>query len=283
MTPNDQMRKFALASGAAQVPVEIQKFIAAQAIESQKSILAFPYYSTARFSALAVTNEADATSTYTVLRNQQETCFNYKIGDVAPQSGFASGFSMTDAETNLLQASSTRDNADVLIHGIAIELCSDSPAGENEDVTYSIAQQLVRALWRNVSCQLSLSGTETHLLGVLSHFPSGGGLYGAMIDSLYQPALDGAAPVAEPFPSNGNPMAGNFYRFPSPLLWRATGSGKKDTSLVITFTNRHEILLSSTARAAGTGIVEFVRPEAIACDLRVRLAAVQVSDRSSNT
>lgn len=278
-------RRAQLQQMMARVPEELRGAIAKEALESQKSVLAFPYYSTVRLDGV---RSGGGPFTYTVAGGPRKA-FNYKIGD-APgvQSGFPLAFQATMAETNLLKASETRDNADVLIWGLAIENCSTN----NSD--------FAREAWRHCYVQLSLSGTDQHLLGPLTFFPSAGGLYGSKSSSIEQPPLDSVKAPPDGHLNNGNPTAGNYFRLPHPVRWEANGSGKKDTSLIITVSNDLAIAFSGvTARApmlacpcegedppAPPVVVAGYDPPAdgdVFVDLRIRLISVSISERSTNT
>lgn len=260
-----------------QIPSEMRRGIAAEALASQKSVLAFPYYSTARFNAARTGAGPYA---YTMASGTRKT-FNYRIGESPGASaGFATGVQVGKAETNLLKASETRDNADVMVWGVAIE------ARPGSDPYF------VKQLWANAYVELSLSGTDAHLLGPLTFFPQAGGLYGMAASLVETPDLQ--APKARPdgVLSNGNPTAGNFFKLPQPVRWESGGSGKKDTSLVIAITIDNAIALAGVAdRAAAASVsgspgqAAFVSPAdgSIFVDLRVRLISISISERSTNT
>ena len=275
------------------VPAALRQQIANEALNSQKSVLAFPYYSTLRFDGV-VTGSGPYTVTIT---SGTRKCFNYKVGDAGggsatlPGNGFATTYVASYSDTNLLKPSETRDNADVLIWGLAVEVRPGSDP------------QLTKSVFRNAYVTLSLSGTDSYQLGRLSFFPSGGGLYGAA-PSLVVPAslLDAYGAIIGHL-NNGNPTAGNYFRFPQPIRWQANGSGAKDTSLVVSVTtdtapltndgaSASSTTYSVTARAAAasasgsTGVAAwpFVTPATsqVFCDLTFRLVSVSISERSVN-
>jgi len=273
------------------VPPDLRKLIADEALSSQKTVLAFPYYSTVRFEGV---KSGAGPSTYTVTSGTRKA-FNYKIGDTGggraslPGNGFNTSFTMTAAETNLLKASETRDNADVLIWGIAAEVRPGSDPA------------LVRDVWRNAYVTMSLSGTDSHVIGRLSFLPSAGGLYGAQPSRLVEPSRLETYGQTLGHMNNGNPTAGNYFRLPSPVRWEANGSGKKDTSLVVSCildngigTNGPEAASATTyqatARAAvasasgSTGIAAWGEPVdgSVFADVTFRLISVSISERSTN-
>lgn len=252
-----------------------QQMAARAALASQKTVLAFPYFSTVRFNAART---GAGPYVYTIAAGTRK-CFNYKIGDQPTGAGFASTYTVGKTETNLLKASETRDNADVYIWGIAAELCSNSDA------------YMAKQVWRNAYVELALSGTDQHLLGPLSFFPGGGGLYGMGDSTVIVPSAIDSVSRAVGHLNNGNPTAGNYYRLPQPLIWQANGSGAKDTSLVISVTVDSAIATGSvTARSAtapssgSTGQLAFDPPAdgTVFVDVRFRLVSVSVSQRSAN-
>lgn len=256
----------------ANVPPDVRSLIAKDAIDSQKSILAFPYYSTVRVQTV---RSGAGPFAYSIVSRQGITAFNYKIGDSLVPAGFPAGTNSTDVETNILSASQTRDNSDVMIWGLAAYVTPDSDP---------LVTQLV---WRNSSIYLALSGTDTFQVGRLEMLPAAGGLYGMGVSLLSQPPLNQTQDNPQGFINNGNPMAGNFLRFPNAIRWNANGSGKKDTSLTMTlFTNPFSIT-GVTTRAAGAGVSGYTAPAALAqgtyCDIVFRLVSVSISERSENT
>lgn len=250
-------RQAQIDQAVAGIPAAQRAAIGNAAIASQKAVLAFPYWSTVRFLA-----DNDGMGTFTLAANTSVTAFNYAIGQDASPAGFAAPFPATRSETNLLQASQTRDNADLLIFGIAAELCSNSDA------------TLAQHLWRFVALRLQLSGTDGYDLGVLAHFPGGGGLYGQGIAGAILPGSQSVVQVGSL--SNGNPMAGSYYKFPAPLLWQAVGGGRKDTSLVVTCTNTSAFSFDGDAAMGQT------LPDELIVDVRFRLISTSVSERSAN-
>lgn len=272
MATQDQLNQ-ALSS----VPSELRNHIAKLALNSQKSVLAFPYYSTCRFNAAL---SGAGPFAYTVAAGTRK-CFNFKIGDLpGALAGFPTTLQMTKAETNLLKASETRDNADVYIWGIAVE------ARPSSDPYF------VKQVWNNAYVELALSGTDQYLLGPLSFFPAGGGLYGAAPSAVTLPPATASTDVPLGHLNSGNPTAGNYFRLPQPVIWQANGSGKKDTSLVVSVTMDQPVAFGGVAdRAASAGGAStsgtnaFVHPAdgTVFCDLRIRLISVSISERSTNS
>lgn len=261
------------------IPPEVRKAIAEDALNSQKSILAFPYYSTVRFNAART---GAGPYVYTITQGPRK-CFNYQIGSTPGSgAGFSTTFQVGKDETNLLKASETRDNADVLIWGLAAEVCPGSDP------------YFAGVLWRNAYVELALSGTDSHLLGPLGFFPQAGGLYGQASSAMLEPSQLQALDIPRGFLSNGNPTAGNYYRLPQPVRWESNGSGKKDTSLVLSvgldsdqaFTTTVAAARAAVAAGANTsGANAFAIPAdgSVYVDIRFRLISVSISERSTNT
>jgi hypothetical protein len=244
---------------------------------NQKAVLSCPYYSTVR---LRTTKAGAGPFTFTGDTTEKKA-FAYKIGDVMDVAGFPAGTIATKAETNMIKASETRDNADVLIWGISIELAK----GEIK---------LARDWWRVCVVELSLSGTDSYQLGRLAFFPQCGGLFGTQRSFLEAGQLVETSGPMWGVVTNGNPNAGSFFKLPEPLLWEALGSGKKDTSLVVKITPTAAVVENAADRAAVAGaapgasgrVEAFTTPadqaDGTFVDLCIRLHTVQVGERSRN-
>lgn len=281
-SPQDQARQAANFQRLAAMDPGFRAFVAAQAIKEQKTVLPVPYWSTVRIAGTVAANVLTVAAT-------PRKAFSYQIG----QDMTAAGFTTTTAEgaeTNLLQASQTLDNADVWIWGLAVELCTNSEA------------ILAARLWRECLVELSTSGTQSIRLGTLGMFPGAGGLYGQARSFIGQPptnqkgAPDGGAGALFGCMANGNPMGGNFMRFPQPFKWSSIGSNASDSQLTVTITPVRAITIALAATRAAVAVVAMVTPGTVEvatqpatgdlgtfCDLRVRLVAVAVGARSQNT
>ncbi len=280
--PQDQAAQAANYRRLAAMDPQFRAFVAAQAIKEQKTVLPVPYWSTVRIAGTVAANVLTVAAT-------PRKAFAYQIG----QDMTVAGFTATTAEgadTNLLQASQTLDNADVWIWGLAVELCPNSEP------------ELAQRLWRECLVELSTSGTQSIRLGTLGMFPSAGGLYGTGQSYIGQPptnqrgAPDGGVGALISSMSNGNPMAGNFMKFPQPFKWSSIGSNAGDSQLTVTITPVRAITKTLAPTRAAVAVVAAVTPGTIEvatqpatgdrgtfCDLRVRLIAVSVSNRSQNT
>lgn len=281
-SPQDQAKQQQYFRQLAAMDPNLRAFVAAQAIKEQKTVLPVPYWSTVRIAGTVAGNVLTVAAT-------TRKAFSYQIG----QDMTAAGFTATTAEgaeTNLLQASQTLDNADVWIWGLAIELCPNSEP------------LLAQRLWRECLVELSTSGTQSIRLGTLGMFPSAGSLYGVGQSFIGQPptnqkgAADGGYGSNVGSLSNGNPMAGNFMKFPQPFKWSSIGSNAGDSQLTVSITPVRAITHALAATRAAVPVVAAVTPGTIEvatqpatgdrgtfCDLRVRLIAVSVSNRSQNT
>lgn len=268
MTTMKNIRRQQLAPLLEKIPPEIREMIAEDALQSQKAVLAYPYYSTVR--VRAVRSGTTPTFTYTVDTNTRKA-FGYKVGDEISQAGFAAATTATLADTNLTAGGSqTNDNSDVLIWGVCAELCQGSEI------------LLAEPLWRHSVVQLSLGGTNTFTLGPLSLFPNPGGLFGAQRSKVVPGSVAEAFGMAAFEASNGNPTASSYRQLPQPVRWNASGSGKKDAALTISLTPTRPIVVAGADRAAATGIEEFTAIADAFVDVRFSLVCLQVSERSTN-
>jgi hypothetical protein len=252
-----------------------RRLVASQAIKEQKTVLPVPYWSTVRIQGTVAAN------VLTVAPGPRKA-FAYQIGQDMTVAGFTAAATTADSpETNLLQASTTLDNADVWIWGLAIELCPNS-----EPI-------LAARLFRDCVVELSTSGTQSIRLGTLGMFPSAGGLYGtgrsfAAVPSFAETgAGDGGTGAPVGFVANGNPMGGNFMRFPQPFKWSSVGSNQGDSQLVVNIEPKRAITIPlNVTRAAAAGVAAYTQPTTgqlgTFCDFRLRLVAVSVSNRSQN-
>jgi hypothetical protein len=214
--------------------------------------------------------------------------FQYAVGNSMAVAGAPSASNATFSDTNLLVQGTTLSNADVWIYGVCLE-----PLEGSEPV-------ILQALWNDSYLDISTDGQTSIRIGTPAMFPGAGGLYGrgqsgALLppDNTTGPSVTGAAnagPGAEVgFISNGNPMAGNFIRFPQPFKWAGVGTGAADATLTIgmTLTRALTYTLPGT-RAAGGTTGQYTAPTArgdagTIARVRIRLVAQSVARRSANT
>lgn len=283
MTMAEQARQAAIARQVAGLPTEVRMAIQSNYDLNQIVVLNLPYYSTVRFQA---TRAAGPPVSFTIDTTQRRA-FAYAIGQGLQIAGFLAAYgNATEAETNLLSQSQTRNNADVWIYGIAAYLSQDSEPA------------LARRVWRDTDVQISLNGDQNIPLGTFEAFPAGGGLYGAGVSAIKEPdlrtpgggAVENGAGAIMPFANNGNPMSASYYKFQNPFKWAGIGTAGADSSLVVTCTPRRTIVeTAGVARAAAAGTTAAFTPPAAAGDLgtyvdvRFRLICVSVAKRSVNT
>lgn len=265
VNPRQQISQLRNLAAAAQVDPATRALIGQDALDSQVTILPLPYWSTVRFRGI----RAGAGPFTFATSVETRKAFAYKIGDDMQVAGFASGTAAQSNDTNLLAGGSqTNDNAAFVITGVGVEVV---PGSEPE---------LVKAIMRECALSLSLSGTNRQLLGPIARFPQPGGIFGQQCSTLSSEDGAGGTPAGQlnGVLQNGNPQAGNLYKLGQfPLRWNAVGSGKKDTSLVISFDLGAAITLAGEATA---GV--YTAPAEIFADFRVHLHGIQISKRSSN-
>lgn len=269
LSPMAQVRQLQAYTAISSLPPGIREQLADAVLKSQKSVQPWPYYSTIR--VLLTRSGASPNFLYTQTSVTTRKCFNYGIGQAMDVAGFTAGTAATSAQTNVLNASTTRDNADVMIWGVACEL------GETSD-------PIVAAnVWNNSALFMSLSGTDVYQVGRLAQIPGAGGLYGSASSLVATPPLDSTHDVPAGFLSNGNPMAGNFMRLPQAFWWNAQGSGKKDTSLVMSLETQPISIGPLATVAVATGVAGYAPPTSVFADIIVRLVSVSLSERSVNS
>ena len=255
----------------ARISPEVRELIAQDALLSQKSVVPLPYWSKVRYEAARV-GVAPGPYTFT-FPTQNRAAFSYGVGGDAQLAGFAAGFQATQAETNLVKANETNDNADYIIEGISIAFMCDQ-------LTEGL---LVGEVFQNTSVEFSFSGQTTLRINNLVGIPGAGGPYGTQASIVRSGVSDSVQGSPISYLANGNPMAGNFLRFRAPFRWNAAGGGKKDSSLQVLLSQRRPFTLTSSAdRAAGAPVEAFSVPASIHLDLMIALHGVSVSERSNN-
>jgi hypothetical protein len=282
MNPVSASRQAQINQYIASLPPEVRAAIVQSGIQDARAILPTPYWSTVRFGATVAANTA------TIAAGTQAKAFQYSIGQDMTVAGFTTT-TATGADTNLLRAGETLDNSDVYIYGLAA------------DPTPNSEPRILENLWRDCLVELSLNGTSSIRLGTLNMFPGAGGLYGVGKSNLVLPSAqdtgrgaDGGGGTAMSYLSNGNPMGGNFLRFPQPFKWCGVGTGGVDAtlSIIVTLTRAVSIPLAATraavaggANTSGTGA--WTQPATggvgTIADIRFRLVSVSIAKRSVNT
>jgi hypothetical protein len=273
MNPIQDNRAAQINAMIARLPPEVRSAIVAAGAKDARTVLPVPMWSTVRVRGTVAANALTIDTT-------SRKAFQYAVGQDMTIAGFP-GTIAQFCDTNLLRAGETLDNANVWIWGLAAELCPNS-----DPVVAS-------RVWRDSIVELSLNGTTSIKLGTLGMFPSAGGLYGAGTSFLAMPTeattapQDGGQGSQVGYVANGNPMGGNFLKFPQPFKWSSVGGGGSDSSLsVIVTPNRTITIPLAATRAAAAGVGQYTQPATgdlgTFVDIRFRLISVAVSERSVN-
>jgi hypothetical protein len=276
MDPVEAAKQAQMNQIIAALPPEVRAAIVAAGVQDAKAVLPVPYWSTVRFAPTITA----ATNAFIAAQNPRKA-FQYAIGGQAQVAGFAAAYQPQPDDTNLLRPGETLDNADVWIYGLAAELCPNSDA------------KIAMEVWRNAWVELSLNGTTSIRLGTLGMFPSAGGLYGQGLSQILLPpisdtggGIDGGPGATVTAMANGNPMGGNFLRFPQPFKWCGIGTGGADAQLTVLVNLGQDVNIPIVAsRAAGAGVAAWTSPttdNVAPVDIRFRLISVSISKRSVN-
>jgi hypothetical protein len=196
----------------------------------------YPYYSHVRFQFTAsAAGGPPATNTYSLAAGSTVKAFNYAQGQSLTGAGFLAG-NATALDTNLIKQSETIGGETVKIYGISFLLDTDGDA------------ELTRLAFANVSVRIGLNGDQNvYNFGPLSMMPGGGGLYGAGRTDTVEPGLLDRYSMVGAL-SNGLPGTANYFRLPTPIIWKPPGS--TDASLVITCVVERAISFTSLNRVA---------------------------------
>lgn len=260
------------------LPADVAGFIREKHPNREVIVSPLPYWSTTR---VACARAAGPPVVLSVAAGTQVTAFSYGLNGDMGAAGRA-GVLAARNDTNLQIAGQTRDNSDVFIWGLAAHIKHDSEG------------EITRRLVGSMDFQISTNGSVMLPLGTLEMFPAGGGLYGASNSFILEPdlatpgAVDGGPGGLSAFSNNGNPMSGNFFRLPQPILWSGVGGGGSDNTLQIIGTvDRALSITCSVARAAAAGVSAYTPPAAAGddgtfMDVRWRLICVAVTPRSVN-
>lgn len=195
------------------------------ALQNQRRVTAYPYYSTVTWYAEKV-GDPPGPYSYTIARGEERRAFSYGKGELMVNAG-APVIVATPADTNLTQAAETISGENVEIHGMAIQLKQSGLIGQDP-----LNPQLLALLQTHCSVDLSLNGDQNRFhLGTLGQIPGAGGLTGAGQDLTGQNALTGAANKME-FANNGWSTRSNFFRLPEGLIWRNKGMADSQLALI---------------------------------------------------
>jgi hypothetical protein len=278
MSPAEQAQMMTLIRQAAGMSPELRAQLAQMAVDDQRVVLQLPYWSVIEFSATPDTGVI-------TIDTKRRAAFQYAQGQDMGGAG-AAGKLATYSDTNLQRQGETLSNADVYIYGVCVE-----PLPGSEPL-------ILEALWDDGFLDLSTDGQNSVRIGTPAQFPAAGGLYGAAQSADVLPDVqtsgivtDGGPGASKSYLSNGNPMAGNFKRFPSPFKWGGVGQGGSDAALSIGMTlTRPRVITLPTARTAGAaGIAPggYTQPSAAGdygtwARLRISLITQSFNRRSQN-
>lgn len=264
---NDALARAQAAEFASRFPQAAQQLSSAT-LASQLTVFNLPYWSTSRFRAVRT---GAGPFTFTMAAGVRKA-FSTKVGGVGDSAGFASGFVITEAETNLLNENNTRNNESLEIIGISAEI--DALASPS----------IVAWLFRYAFLSVQLGSDSTIPLGKLSMFPQAGGMFGSSPDPLELPAL-GDTQFIRPFATNGNPQNANYFKLDVPIKWNGVNEGS-DTNFNIITDVKQAFTKTTTDRAGATGVAAFTSPADGAvgtyADITFRLHGRRIGQRGVN-
>lgn len=206
----------------------------------------YPYYSHVRFQfGATAAGGPPATNTYVYTAGTQVQAFNYSQNQSLVGAGFLAG-NATALDTNLNKQSETIGGETVKIYGISFLLDTDADA------------ELTRLAFANISVRIGLNGDQNvYNFGPLSMMPGGGGLNGIGRSDTVEPNLLERFSMVGAL-SNGLPGTANYFRLPTPILWKPPGG--PDASLTITcrcertvtFTSLNRVVQAAGANTSGS-------------------------------
>jgi len=266
------------------------------ALQAQKRLTSYPYYSRVRIRA---TRSAGAGSSYlyTVASGAEFRAFSYAVGDSKSSAGYldAEG-NATAADTNLAKGSETTAGQAVLVRGLAIQ--TEPAALERTDNSnpFNVRLQsaaLLAAIAEAVEVKMSLNGSENQFrLGPIGNIPGGSGLSGAAENKSGIPNLQGPPP-AVPFATNGWATRANHYMLPEGLLWKPQGNPDSDLNVVFRTTRAitvqsgdpdnplPDVTASNAPDTVASGVAAWNYPAVLVQDLRVLIIGEVVAKRTN--
>jgi hypothetical protein len=258
---------------------------AINALNSQKRVTSYPYYSKVRFHA---DQSGQGPFTYVIAQGTVVRAFSYaRDAGNANTAGFPANMVATAAETNLAQAGMTISGETVHIKGICCQVIHGL-IDDDEDNQLFTDWRLVAQLSECVSAEMSLNGNQNLFqLGVLGMIPSGGGMFGAGIDTLGTQNLEGGRPIFH-MGQNGWAVSSNAAWLPEGLQWR--NASKQDSMLNVRLVVQREItmfsggLIDITAddEDAAALIRGYVYPAEIGATFMFHLKGTSVGPRSDS-
>lgn len=229
------------------------------------------YYSIVRFQAVVSVAPPVTTLTFAVSDLRP---FSYRIGDALTSAGFDPTLgNATEAETNLVTASTTIAGQLVKVHGISL-----MPSSITD-------MEIWKQLIANIAVVISMDGdANRYRLGRPDMLPASGGTFGGGPTSVLLPGLPDSTFMSQAF-NNGWPVVDNFYPFPEPLIW--SPSGETDSNFNVVLSLKRQQVIVETARVAAAGVAPYTPPTAAGqfgtfADFMVRLHTDQIAPRSVN-
>lgn len=235
----------------------------------ERSVQAYPYYSTVVFSFKRGTPTGTLYPFTTSAAPRR--AFTYAIGDDLQQAGApTSGTTATPCETNLVNRGQTLAGELVKVYGISAYL------GATSDPICAAR------VFEACSVAISLNGDQqTYRLGRMGFLPGAGGLFGGNITEAVTPAVNGGPAFAGGI-ANGNPVSGSFYRLPAPIWWQSAGNADSTLAIVVNVDRPEFLDLSVNGREAATGVEAWTPPENFFVSVTFRLHTISKSARSVN-
>lgn len=222
------------------------------------------YYSVVRFSGTVTVVGANTVVTWQGGTEQRP--FSYRIGDPLVSAGFPAAFGpaapATQADTNLVKASETNAGEQVMVHGISV-----MPGLTTDFGAWNF-------LGDSMSVVISMDGdARRYRLGRPFMIPASGGNYGGIGASVITPFQGGTW-------ANGVPDIANYYPFPEPMLWSASGATDSNFNVVLRLERTVAVTAATAATSptAGGSGVDF----GSYADYMIRLHTSQSGDRSLN-
>jgi len=225
-----------LAKKAAKQNPAVARYIAKLALDSQRSLLALPYYSRFALIPEVVYDEGPpATTTYTIPAGQEAIAFGYAVHDDMGAVNLG-GINATYVDTNITKRGETVSGQEVTVHGISIQY------GPLNDA-------FLTAMFASlVSVRVKVDGQEDLMLGPMSLIPGSGGLIGGTSDIL-EPSVHKTRGAPYDPPQNGIERIDNYLPMPYPIKWKP--SGKPDSTLTVVLRTERQAVHVAANRAAG--------------------------------
>lgn len=215
---------------------------AAEAVQNQKRLTSWPYFSTVKFQAVRSGNPGSFVYTMTT-QTRGLRAFGYALGKSKEAAGYSQNDGQaTPADTNIVTENQTISGQFVEIWGMALQwhtAALDATAPNTFDYRF-LDGNFASALHRIISVEVGVNGDEnTYKLGTIGMVPGAGGLRGGAPLLTGLPALDGNQNTD--FAANGWETRSNFFHMPEGLLW--TTSDKPDGNFNVIFRQQAPLIL----------------------------------------